>query len=143
VALIRAKDVTEATPRTLADTGPRDAYGMTADDQSLYFISAERFGDINDSTISKMPIAGGTIVSLVEHTAGAFPIMVFKGFVYYMDGFGVHRVPVNSLSTGEVASELSEAFRPPPTPRDTVMYWTDPTHGGLVRAGWTEGSSAC
>jgi hypothetical protein len=136
VALIRAKDVTEATPRTLADTAPRDAYGMAADSQSLYFIDSERFGDIDDSTISKMPLGGGPITPLVEHTLAAFPIAVFKGFVYYVDVLGVHRVPVNTGAPEDVATGTIKGFAlTTDAAGHDVMYWTDPTHGGLIWRG--------
>lgn len=136
VALIRAKDVTEATPRTLANTLPRDAYGMAADSQSLYFVDSVRGGDVNDSEISKMPLAGGTIVTLVPHTLLAFPIAVFKGSVYYLDVLGVHRVSVNGGTPEDVATGTIGGFALTTDPQgNDVMYWTDPTHGGLVWRG--------
>jgi hypothetical protein len=84
----------DAAPRTLATITPRVAYGMAADDAFLYWIDYDgSTGAVDDSRIVALPWDGGAMNVLVPHTHGAFPIVAFKGNVFYSDGTGVHSVP--------------------------------------------------
>jgi len=56
--------------------------------------------------------------------------------VYYLDVLGIHRVPVNSGAPEDVVTGTFGGFAlTTDSAGHDVMYYTDPTHGGLIWRG--------
>lgn len=117
-----------------ANTG-RVAYSMSADDTSLYY--ADYSNTTGDEALWSLPIAGGT-PTLVLDAANGFPIAAQDGYLYWVDfsGSAVHRVPVGGGSADDLVDGVIGGFAiTHDGAGDTLLYWTDNTHGGLVWAG--------
>lgn len=132
---IRAMNIGDAGPQTLVSLAPFSAYGMTSDDDFVYWVDFDTTaGDLDASRIVKMPAGGGAPVVLVPSTLSTFPLVAYKGNVFYLDANGVHSVssdggdPVDVVTSSTVAGF---AVTVDVNGHDAV-YWTDKSHGGLV-----------
>jgi hypothetical protein len=132
---IRAMNIGDAAPQTLTSLAPFSAFAMTADDDFVYWADFDTTtNDLDASRIVKMPAGGGAPVVLVPSTLLAFPIVAYKGNVFYLDANGIHSVssdggdPVDVVPSATVAGF---AITVDANGHDAV-YWTDKSHGGLV-----------
>jgi hypothetical protein len=134
---LQGMTVTDPAPTTLASIAPRQAYGASADDEFLYVIDVDPRLSISASKIERVPVAGGPVVTLVDGVpGGAFPIVAFHGFVYFLAADGIKRVlttggPVELVTAGAIGgfALATDALG------HDVIYWSDVTHGGLIWRG--------
>ena len=131
---LQGMDVTDLVPTTLANIAPRTAYGASADDQFVYFADVDPALSIDTSKIDQVPTFGGPAVTLVDGIpGGAFPIVVFHGYVYFLTGEGIKRVPTTGGAVGDVVSGAIGGFAlTTDLAGHDVLYWSDQTHGGLI-----------
>lgn len=131
---LQGMNTADASPTTLASIAPRQAYGASAEDDFAYFIDVDPARSISTSKIDRVPSLGGLPVTLVDGIpGGAFPIVAFHGFVYFLAGDGIKRV---STVGGAVEAVTFGAIGGFALTTDLaghdVIYWSDVTHGGLI-----------
>ena len=133
---LQGMSVTDLSPTLLTSIAPRQAYGASADDQFAYFIDVDPAVSIDESKIDRVPALGGAPVTLVDGIpGGAFPIVAFRDFVYFLafGGGGIKRVPITGGPVEDVTFGAIGGFAlTTDLSGHDVIYWTDMTHGGLI-----------
>lgn len=134
---LQGMNVTDTSPTTLTSIAPRHAYGATADDQFVYFIGVDARFSLSTSKIEKVPAFGGPAVTLVDGIpGGAFPIVAFRDFVYFLSFESmrrIRRVPINGGPVEDIVFGSIGGFAvTTDIEGHDVLYWSDLTHGGLI-----------